>query len=189
MNTFYHVGTPTGNIPYEIAEQLKKEDQVDAAYAMTTGDNYNGYPIVGIDPGYFNTRYGDRKLASGKLYGQLGEAVVGSYVAKTMGLKVGDTFKGGHGLVKESGHAGEEHHADGHDSAGHDAAGNNAAGQDAAGHDAAGHDEDEHDHFVYTIVGILPNLNTSDDRAVFTTLDYAWAVHNTQQGEHKDVTA
>lgn len=161
LNTFYHIGTPTGNVPLSIFEQVKKEDQAEASFAMTTGDNLNGYPIVGIDPNYFVVRYGDRTLASGKLYGQLGEAVIGSHVAKALGLKVGDEFKGGHGLVEQGAHV------DGDDDG----------------------DHDEHGKFAYKVVGILPNLNTSDDRAVFTTMDYAWAVHHTQQGDHKEVTA
>ncbi|GAA4838265.1 hypothetical protein GCM10023310_15000 [Paenibacillus vulneris] len=164
MNTYYHVGAPTGNIPYEVFEQLQKEEQAEAAYAMTTGDNLNGYPIVGIDARYFLTRYGDKKLEAGTIYGKTGEAVIGSHVAKTLGLHVGDTFHGGHGLVHEAEHEGDE--------------------------DEESHEEHEaHHSFAYKIVGILPPLHTSDDRAVFTTLDYAWAVHESQQGAHKDVTA
>jgi putative ABC transport system permease protein len=159
LNTFYHIGTPTGNIPLDVFEQVKKEDQAEATFAMTTGDNLNGYPIVGIDPSYFVVRYGDRNLTSGKLYGQSGEAILGSFVAKSMDLKVGDEFKGGHGLIDQGAHVDN------------------------------GQDHDEHDKFGYKVVGILPKLNTSDDRAVFTTMDYAWAVHQTQQGSHKDVTA
>lgn len=157
LNTYYHIGAPTGNVSYDVFDQVRKEDQVASAFAMTTGDNYNGYPIVGMDSGYFVARYGDKKLASGKLYGQIGETVIGAHVAKTLGLHVGDTFLGAHGLV-----------------------------QGAVDEDG---DEEEHHNFKYKIVGILPPLNTSDDRAVFTTLDYAWAVHHSQQGNHKDVTA
>jgi putative ABC transport system permease protein len=157
LNTYYHIGAPTGNVPLELFDKLRKEEQVDTAFAMTTGDNYNGYPIVGIDPNYFHVRYGDRKLASGILYGKLGEAVIGSHIAKSLGLKVGDTFKGAHGLVK------------------------GAVDNDG--------DVAEHHDFVYVIKGILPALFTSDDRAVFTTMDYAWAIHKSQQRESKDVTA
>lgn len=168
LNTYYHVGTPTGNVPYEIFTQLQKDEQTEVAYAMTTGDNYNGYPIVGIDARYFLTRYGDQQLAAGTVYTKTGEAVVGSHVAKALGVHVGDTFHGGHGLV----HEGEHHDEDEAD----------AAGESHEEHEA-------HQGFVYKVVGILPVLHTSDDRAVFTTLDYAWAVHQSQQGAHKDVTS
>ncbi len=159
LNTYYHVGAPTGNVPYDLVDRVQQDSQVEAAYAMTTGDNYNGFPIVGMQPGYFVTRYGDKQLADGRLYRKLGETVVGAHVAKTLGLHVGDTFQGAHGLVQgiDEGDDDDEH--------------------------------DEHHSFSYTIVGILPPLYTSDDRAVFTTLDYAWAVHHNQTGEHKEVTA
>lgn len=159
LNTYYHIGAPTGNIPYAVFEQVRKEEQAAEAFALTTGDNVNGYPVVGIDPSYFVVRYGDRTLASGRLYGKLGEAVIGAHAAKALGLKVGDTFHGAHGLV---------------------------AGAEDLDEDG---DHDEHHNFVYTVVGILPPLYSPDDRAVFTTLDYAWAVHQSQQGASKDVTA
>ncbi|MCS7464700.1 FtsX-like permease family protein [Paenibacillus doosanensis] len=165
LNTYYHVGTPTGNIPYEVFAQLEKEEQAEAVYAMTTGDNYNGYPIVGVDAKYFLTRYGDKKLEAGTVYLRTGEAVVGSHIARTLGVKVGDTFRGGHGLLHEGEPAEEEE-----------------AGESHEEHEA-------HAGFLYTVVGILPPLHTPDDRAVFTTVDYAWAVHHSQQGEHKDVTS
>ncbi|NOV03517.1 ABC transporter permease [Paenibacillus planticolens] len=163
LNTYYHVGAPTGNVPYALLDELRKDESVDRAFAMTTGDNYNGFPIVGMEPGYFATRYGsDKQLAQGNMYGKLGETIVGSHIASTLGLHIGDKFQGAHGLVKGLEEAEEEE----------------------------GTEEEEHHHdFSYTVVGILPPLFTSDDRAVFTTLDYAWAVHGGQDGEHREVTS
>jgi putative ABC transport system permease protein len=162
LNTYYHIGAPTGNIPYTLLDDVRKDELIDKAYAMTTGDNYNGFPIVGMEPGYFITRYGaDRQMANGKLYDKLGDTVVGSHVASTLGLHIGDKFQGAHGLVKGT----------------------------ADDDDGDGAEEHDHHHsFTYTVVGILPPLMTSDDRAVFTTLDYAWAVHESQQGDNKEVT-
>ncbi|WP_282937226.1 FtsX-like permease family protein [Paenibacillus sp. RC67] len=165
LNTYYHVGTPTGNIPYEVFAQIQKEEQTEAAFAMTTGDNLNGYPIVGIDARYFLARYGDKKLEAGTVYVQTGEAIIGSHVAKTLGVHVGDTFHGGHGLVQEGEHEDEEENGESHE------------------------EHEAHHSFAYKVVGILPPLHTSDDRAVFTTVDYAWAVHQSQQGSHKDITS
>ncbi len=159
LNTFYHVGAPTGNVPYSVLTGIQSEAATAAAFGMTTGDSYNGYPIVGVDPGYFQVRYGDKRLASGKLYAETGEAVVGAYAAKTAGLKVGDTFHGAHGLT-------EEHHEE------------------------EGEEEHEaHESFSYKVVGILPQLHTPDDRAVFTTMDYAWAVHHNEHSANREVTA
>lgn len=159
LNTYYHIGAPTGNIPITVLEDVRKNEFVESAYAMTTGDNYNAFPIVGMEPGYFLTRYGAAKqMAQGKLYGKLGETIVGSYVASSLGLHVGDTFAGAHGLIQG---LGEEE----------------------------GEDEEHHHAFTYTVVGILPPFHTSDDRAVFTTLDYAWAVHASQPNTAKEITA
>ncbi|NOU98915.1 ABC transporter permease [Paenibacillus planticolens] len=162
LNTYYHIGAPTGNVPYKLLEDIRKDEYVDRAYAMTTGDNYNGFPIVGMEPEYFATRYGaDKQMAQGKLYDKLGDTIVGAHIANSLGLHVGDKFQGAHGLVQ-----GTDDDDDG---------------------DAAG-EHDQHHSFTYTVVGILPPLMTSDDRAVFTTLDYAWAVHESQQGDKKEVT-
>lgn len=160
LNTYYHIGAPTGNIPMTVLEDVRKNEFVDSAYAMTTGDNYNGFPIVGMEPGYFLTRYGAAKqMAQGKLYSKLGEAIVGSYTASALGLRVGDTFAGAHGLIQ-----GLEEEEEG--------------------------EEEEHHHaFTYTVVGILPPFHTSDDRAVFTTLDYAWAIHESQPDKANEVTS
>ncbi|WP_334077008.1 ABC transporter permease [Paenibacillus sanfengchensis] len=166
LNTFYHVGAPTGNIAGEAWEAVSKHQGIDQAFPMTTGDYFNEFPIVGIDAGYFMTRYGDRALSDGILYRQTGEVVVGAHVAETLGLHVGDTFTGAHGLV------GDLHHEEEHE------------GED--GH--AGEEQDAHEQFRYTITGILPKLSTPDDRAVFTTVDYAWAVHG-EEGGHREITA
>ncbi|MDU0202213.1 ABC transporter permease [Paenibacillus sp. MAH-36] len=166
LNTYYHVGAPTGNVPFTLLSELQKDESVDRAYAMTTGDNYNGFPIVGIEPGYFASRYGtEKQMAEGKMYGKLGETIVGSHIASSLGLHIGDKFQGAHGLIKGL----EE-----------------AEGEDHEGDSA---EEEHHHNFTYTVVGILPPLFTSDDRAVFTTLDYAWAVHEGQDAEHREVTS
>ncbi|CAN7487949.1 ABC transporter permease [Paenibacillus sp. LjRoot56] len=158
LNTYYHIGAPTGNVPITVLEDVRKNEFVDSAYAMTTGDNYNGFPIVGMEPGYFLTRYGaEKQMAQGKLYSKLGETIVGSYVASSLGLHVGDTFAGAHGLIQ--------------------------------GLEEDGEEEEHHHAFTYTVVGILPPFHTSDDRAVFTTLDYAWAVHESQPNSAKEITA
>lgn len=161
LNTFYRVGTPTGNISHDVLDAIKKEPETESVFGMTTGDSHNGFPIVGIDPGYFPARYQDRQLKSGSLYRQLGEVTVGYYAAKELGVRVGDEFHGSHGLVEEHS-AEEENEEEEH--------------------------EDEHHSFTYKVVGILPKLNTPDDRAIFTTIDYAWVVHK-GQSEHRDVTA
>lgn len=157
LNTFYRVGVPTGNIPLELLNIVENSEHTDVAFGMTTGDNYNGYPIVGVSPAYFATRYENRHLEKGHLYAALGEVTVGYAVAKQLGIHVGDQFSGAHGLVE---------HLELNDES---------------------NEEDEHDNFHYKVVGILPKLNTADDRTIFTSLEYAWAVHHSEDSA-KEIT-
>jgi putative ABC transport system permease protein len=168
LNTYYRIGTPIGNIPLEVFRQVQQEAATANAYAITAGDSFNGYPIVGIDPAYFLTRYGNRNLKEGTLYTSTGQVIVGSHIARMLDLKVGDTFHGSHGLVQGSG-----------------------ASYDAqTEHEDEAHSEgNEHEQFEYTVTGILPTLGTADDRTVFTTLDYAWQVHGISKEEDKMVTS
>lgn len=151
LNTLYHLGTPVGNIPYGLYEEVKKNPNVDAVYPMTRGDSLKGFPIIGVDADYFKTRYPNASPKEGSWYNKTGDAVIGSHVAKTLGLKVGDEFHGSHGAVAEE------------------------------------HDDAEHAKFKYHVVGILTPLHTADDKGVFTTLDYAWAVHG-HHDEEKTAT-
>lgn len=161
LNTFYRVGVPTGNIPLELLSIIEKSEYTDEAFGMTTGDNYNGYPIVGISPAYFATRYENRHLEEGHLYAALGEVTIGYAVAKELGVQVGDQFIGAHGLVE---HVDFDHES-------------NEQGE-----------EDAHNSFHYKVVGILPKLNTADDRTVFTRLENAWAIHNDEDST-KEITS
>ncbi|MFD2672387.1 ABC transporter permease [Marinicrinis sediminis] len=194
LNTFYHTGVPTGNIDISLYEQLQAQPEAKHVLAITTGDNLNGYPIVGIDAPYFPVRYGEQQLQEGRLYTRTGEVVIGYAVAEALKLEIGDRFVGGHGIVhaSEDGHVLEDNHlqADGHEKQGEhhdkDSDEHHEGELESNAHGAEVHDE--HDAFVYEIVGILPRLGTADDRVLFTTLDYAWAVHGLEESE-REVTA
>lgn len=159
LSTFYRTGSPTGNIPYSLLPEVSSDAPGSIVYGMTAGDQYRSSPIIGLDPAYFLTRYGDRPMAEGVLYRQLGEVVLGSEAAGLTGLQVGDSFSGLHGLTEHA-EIGTEHDEE----------------------------EEAHEAFKYTVVGVLPPLHTSDDRAIFTTMEYAWAVHNPDQAG-QEITA
>ncbi len=63
---------------------------------MSLGDSYRGYRIVGTTPAYLD-HYG-AKVARGKPWDAVMQAVLGAGVAQRTGLAVGDTFSGSHGL-------------------------------------------------------------------------------------------
>jgi putative ABC transport system permease protein len=208
LNTFYRVGAPTGNIPYSVLEELEREPDAAAVFGLTVGDNYNNFPIIGIDPGYFASRYEDRKLAQGSLYSGIGEVTVGYDAAKALGLKLGDEFHGAHGILGHAedmdaeGHAGnfdtdrhgeklnaEEHAKELEKQNATEAEHGTAEVEHGDGEPDEHNGHDEHESFVYRVVGILPRLGTADDRALFTTMDHAWAVHHVEDAADKEVTA
>lgn len=147
LNTFYHVGAPTGNIDYELYEELAENRFVDMAIPMTRGDSYKGSPIVGVPSDYLSIRYPEAVLQDGTIYKSAGEVVAGSYAAEQLGLEVGDEFHGEHGVTETAG---------------------------------------SHEEFTFKIAGILPKLGTPDDKALFTTLDTAWLVHEDHAGEEAE---
>lgn len=104
MNTFYHFGVPVGNIPYEVYENVLKSGLADKAYPIARGDSYKGYSIVGTTPGYLTTRYPEAVLKKGSLFKEVGDVVVGSHVAESLSMKIGDTFHGMHGINSEEEH-------------------------------------------------------------------------------------
>lgn len=103
----YHIDAPTGNIKVSEAQKIIKNPTVKEAIPLAYGDNYEGWRIVGTTPRY--AEFYEVKLKEGKVFETPFEVTVGSYAAKELGLKLGQTFKSNHGLDNE----GEEE--EGHD--------------------------------------------------------------------------
>ena len=103
----YHIDAPTGNIKVSEAQRIIKNPTIKEAIPLAYGDNYEGWRVVGTTPRY--AEFYGVKLKEGKVFETPFEVTVGSYAAKELGLKLGQTFKSNHGLDKE----GEEE--EGHD--------------------------------------------------------------------------
>lgn len=105
LNAIFHLEASPGNVSARDYEDIRKDDRVSLAVPLAVGDNYMGYRLVGTSPDLFEKaeyvpgrRYQVR--AGGRLFDPLRrEAVVGSFVAQRLGLKVGDTFHPFHGLI------------------------------------------------------------------------------------------
>ncbi|MDP3133805.1 MAG: ABC transporter permease, partial [Burkholderiaceae bacterium] len=80
----------------------RQHPQVAQLIPLSLGDNVGGHRIVGTTPGYV-ALYGGQ-LAAGQWWAQPMQAVLGAQAAVKLGLKVGDSFAGLHGLG-EGGHA------------------------------------------------------------------------------------
>jgi len=94
----YHLDAPTGNIPLEAARTLEANPLVREVIPLSLGDTLRGFRIVGTIPAYVELYGGE--LESGRVFGATLEAVLGSSVARTTRLGVGDRFAGSHGLAE-----------------------------------------------------------------------------------------
>ena len=94
----FQLDAPTGNIPLAAAEELAKDPLIKHVIPISLGDSFRGFRIVGTVPDYIDL-YGG-KFASGKLWTDKMEAVLGATVAAHSGLGVGGRFVGSHGLAE-----------------------------------------------------------------------------------------
>jgi len=161
LNSMYHVGYATGNIPLKQVKAFfnPKHPIVADVIPLSVGDSYRGYRIVGTIPKILE--WYDAKLAQGAVWQHDFEVVVGAEVARNNGLQLGDKFKSNHGIIDEGDENNIEHDDDftvvgilapgatvmdqlvlttnqtyWHSHENHADAG----GDDYAGHDHAGHD-------------------------------------------------
>lgn len=99
----FHLDVPSGNIPLDEVQTLKKNPQVAKLIPLSLGDSFRGFRVVGTSADYV-THYG-AQTAQGKLWERPMEAVLGAQAAQGTGLLPGNQFKGAHGL----GGGGHEH--------------------------------------------------------------------------------
>lgn len=107
LNSIFHLETSTGNLPWSVYQEIKRHPQVAEAIPIAVGDNYMGFRLVGTAPEMFTQHElapGDpgskfQVQEGGRLFDPArAEAVIGDFVARQTGLRVGDTFNTFHGL-------------------------------------------------------------------------------------------
>jgi putative ABC transport system permease protein len=104
LNAIFHLEASPGNLAWIDYLQIKTNPAVAVALPISVGDNYQGWRLVGTLTNFFT----EVEYAHGRKYrvaqggpflaGHM-EAVVGSFAARKLGLKVGDTFHPYHGLI------------------------------------------------------------------------------------------
>ena len=105
LNSIFHVEASPGNLAWEDYEDLRSNPSVASAVPIAVGDNYRGYRLVGVSTNLFSEieyRPGEsfEVFNGGRVFDPgRREAVVGSFVAQKLGLRVGDTFHPYHGLI------------------------------------------------------------------------------------------
>lgn len=92
MNTMYFAEEPVGTIPYSVVTTLQQDSRVNQVIPFAMADSYNGYGVVGTTPAFLS----GKKVASGKMFAEALQAVVGFNVAKYSDLKVGDVIYTSH---------------------------------------------------------------------------------------------
>jgi putative ABC transport system permease protein len=107
LSTVFHIGRPGNTIPYWIFDEISKgryAPYIDVAVPICLGDTYKNFRVIGTTPDMFSERleYQEGKkyeFSEGRVFDweKHAEAVVGSAVARRIGLKVDSTFRPVHG--------------------------------------------------------------------------------------------
>lgn len=97
LSSVFHLDIPTGNIPLEEAQALGRHPMVKEAIPVALGDNYNGFRIVGTNENFVSHYHGE--FASGGIFTQPMQVVLGSEAAAKYHHKPGDQIVGAHGLM------------------------------------------------------------------------------------------
>ncbi len=98
LSGIFHLDVPTGNIPLASVQELAGNPLVKRAIPMSIADSFRGYWILGTTPDYIDLYGGS--LASGQIWTDRMQAVLGATVADRTKLGVGDRFVGSHGLAE-----------------------------------------------------------------------------------------
>ncbi len=105
LNAIFDLEASPGNLAWSDYLYIKRHPAVKTAIPIAVGDNLRGYRIVGTTNELFTgVEYAPgRKFAveaGGRLFDEgAREAVIGSFAARKLGLKLGDTFHPFHGLT------------------------------------------------------------------------------------------
>jgi putative ABC transport system permease protein len=96
LSGVFHIDVPPGNVPLKAVQALSKHPMVAAVIPISLGDSFQGFRIVGTSHDYI-THY-QATLAQGQLWTQPMQVVLGATTARKLGLVMGNTFVGTHGL-------------------------------------------------------------------------------------------
>ena len=96
LSGVFHIDVPPGNVPLTAVQALQKHPMVAQLIPISLGDNFSGFRIVGTSPVYLS-QY-QASFAQGQVWTQPMQVVLGASAARQLGLALGNTFVGAHGL-------------------------------------------------------------------------------------------
>lgn len=152
LSTLFFAEAPTGNIPFEIYERVRADEGIELAVPFNFGDSYKSHLIVGTTSDYL--RLLDKDVGKAEHSG-----LQGAWPGRAFEAILGATVAMRTGLK-----IGDTFTA--------------AHGFVELPADLADH----HEAQSYTVVGILDETGAPADRAIFTTLDTSWLIHDPDHG-------
>lgn len=106
LYSVFRMGSPTNNIKYDSFTMLKSNQSVAWAIPISLGDSHRGFRVMGTNSDYFtHFKYGNDKplnLATGKVFDDPFDTVIGADVANSLGYKQGDQIVIAHGIGSTS---------------------------------------------------------------------------------------
>lgn len=148
LNAIYHLETSTGIIPYSLYEIALRDPRVEKAFPFYVGDSFGGFRVVGTVPDFIDSAE-PRK-------GQNFEIAEGINFAEPLQAVLGYQVAARTGLK----------------------VGDQIQLSHGLAEPAEGVEERVHDNAPVTIVGILRQSNTANDRVIFTDLYTTHALHD-----------
>lgn len=101
LYSVFRIGAATNNMGWSSVQALAAHRAVAWVVPISLGDSHRGYPVLGTTTEYFERfRHGDRqplRLAQGKPFGTVFEAVLGADVAEQLGYTLGQRLTLAHG--------------------------------------------------------------------------------------------
>ncbi|GGB95747.1 hypothetical protein GCM10007205_01250 [Oxalicibacterium flavum] len=101
LYSVFHVGAATNNIRWSSVQEIERQRGVAWVIPLSLGDSHRGFPVLGTSSAYFeHFRHGERqalKIAQGKPFDDLFDAVIGADVAQRLGYRPGDRITLAHG--------------------------------------------------------------------------------------------
>jgi putative ABC transport system permease protein len=92
-----HVSDPRGLISMKAAMEAVSNPMIRAAAPIALGDNVESWRIMGTTPTILNVYRA--KIATGQMWTDKLQAVLGASAARALNFKIGDSFVGAHGLA------------------------------------------------------------------------------------------
>ena len=105
LYSVFHVGNPTHNVSMKAVDFARRQPEVAWVVPYSLGDGFRGFPVIGTVPEFFErykVRNGeDLRFLEGQSFKADGDAVIGSDVARKLGLKLGRKIVLSHGHTED----------------------------------------------------------------------------------------